>query len=170
MKHKILERTAHLVASKEKLSSLIADQSAIKHLADQRASRSTSLLVWTGLATLTAQWGLMFHLTYVAYSWDVTEPIAFFLQFGTGILGYMFYCITRKEYTYECMSQLHLTRVQRRSYDRFNFDFAGYMHMQNQLESLQQLLQQVRYEYGLVDSPAPTVLDNLSQDPTICKN
>jgi len=45
----------------------------------QHASR----LMWGGFFGLCAQWGLMMRLTWYEYSWDVMEPIAYFISFGT---------------------------------------------------------------------------------------
>jgi hypothetical protein len=157
----------------------------------QHASR----LMWAGFFGLCAQWGLMMRLTWYEYSWDVMEPISYFLSFGTphplppythtltcilgytlhghvcvyvceggcwasslslsharrhvgrvsmhvcmcvcgrgvsnprsdcvrerqsgtGILGYMFYVITRKDYTFENLGGTTTTRRQRAEYRR----------------------------------------------------
>lgn len=39
--------------------------------------------MWGGFFGLCAQWGLMMRLTWYEYSWDVMEPIAYFISFGT---------------------------------------------------------------------------------------
>jgi len=56
----------------------------IKARCDRKAHRIADMISWTGLAFLCAQWGMMVRLTYWEYSWDVMEPISYFVTFGTG--------------------------------------------------------------------------------------
>lgn len=58
-----------------------------KRLLDHKAHKRGVRIAWLGLGALCAQWGLMARLTWWEYSWDVMEPISYFLGAGTGILG-----------------------------------------------------------------------------------
>ena len=111
-------------------------------------------LMWGGFFGLCAQWGLMMRLTWYEYSWDVMEPISYFISFGTvsgrprlgpraahrvwyaimeprvpagtGILGYMFYVITRKDYTFENLGGTTTNRRQRLEYRKRGLDLDKY--------------------------------------------
>ena len=42
------------------------------------------MLLWGGLAGVMAVWGVCFRLTFWELSWDVMEPITYFIGSGTG--------------------------------------------------------------------------------------
>ncbi|KAJ3352873.1 hypothetical protein GGF32_003537 [Allomyces javanicus] len=124
---------------------------ALKQQCDTRALRSANLLVWGGLGALCAQWGLMARLTWWEYSWDVMEPISYFVTFGTGILGYMFYTVTRRDYTYELMTDLHVSRKQAALYRRAQLDVRQLRADTEALSAARAALARVEAEYGQVD-------------------
>lgn len=55
--------------------------------------RRTRRLLWTGLAFLMVQWGMLARLTFWELSWDVIEPITYFLGSGTTILFYCYFMV-----------------------------------------------------------------------------
>jgi len=117
----------------EHLSQLTAEYTRLdqlKTLCDTNAERHGNRLMWAGLAGLCAEWGLMMRLTWYEYSWDVMEPIAYFLSFATGILGYMFYVATRRDYTFENLGGVTVTRRQQREYKRHGLSIDKYIQLQ----------------------------------------
>ena len=42
------------------------------------------MLLWAGLASVMAVWGVCFRLTFWELSWDVMEPVTYFIGSGTG--------------------------------------------------------------------------------------
>ena len=42
------------------------------------------MVLWGGLAGVMAVWGVCFRLTFWELSWDVMEPITYFIGSGTG--------------------------------------------------------------------------------------
>ncbi|KNE64973.1 hypothetical protein AMAG_10639 [Allomyces macrogynus ATCC 38327] len=130
---------------------------ALKQQCDTRALRSANLLVWGGFGALCAQWGLMARLTWWEYSWDVMEPISYFVTFGTGILGYMFYTVTRRDYTYELMTDLHVSRKQAALYRRAQLDVRQLCADAEALNAARVALARVEAEYGQVDGAMAAV-------------
>ena len=45
------------------------------------------MLLWAGLASVMAVWGVCFRLTFWELSWDVMEPVTYFIGSGTGEAG-----------------------------------------------------------------------------------
>ena len=45
------------------------------------------MLLWAGLASVMAVWGVCFRLTFWELSWDVMEPVTYFIGSGTGDKG-----------------------------------------------------------------------------------
>ena len=46
------------------------------------------------------QFGFLARLTWWEYSWDVMEPVTYFVTYGTVMGMYAYYCVTRQEYEF----------------------------------------------------------------------
>ena len=75
----------------------------------------------------------MARLTWWDYSWDVMEPISFFLTFGTGILGYIFFMLTRQEYTFLALGDVTVSRLQHRMYRKYKLNLHEYLRLRRQV-------------------------------------
>ena len=62
----------------------------------RRAARQVRAGAWLFGTGMVAQWGIIFQLVYET-SWDVMEPICYFISTGYAVLGYMFYMWTRRD-------------------------------------------------------------------------
>ncbi|KAL7752145.1 hypothetical protein RI367_002188 [Sorochytrium milnesiophthora] len=151
----LTERIKPLQEQQASLAARLRDLESIKLKCDKMSAKSANRLVWAGLAGLCAQWGLMARLTWWEYSWDVMEPISYFISFGTGIVGYMFFTVTRREYTYETMTDMHMTSKQSKLYREMGLDILEYLAVRGQLQSLNRQIEQARSEYRLPPPPSP---------------
>eukprot|EP00644_Phytophthora_capsici_P007931 jgi/Phyca11/537183/estExt2_fgenesh1_pg.C_PHYCAscaffold_770016 len=86
------------------------------HLAARRMPNAQK---WVGLTGLTGFYGALMYCVWDVYSWDVMEPITYFIGF-TAVLGNSFYSsITKKDPTYSNMFQKrYLDRVELLSKER----------------------------------------------------
>lgn len=68
-----------------------------------KAHTSAKIRAWAGLALLGTQFGFLARLTWWEYSWDLMEPVTYFVgAFGQLIfLGY--YVISHREFNYETL-------------------------------------------------------------------
>lgn len=60
------------------------------------ADNRTSRVIWTGLALLSVQGGALAWLTWWVYSWDVMEPVTYFITYATSIGGFAYYVLTKQ--------------------------------------------------------------------------
>ena len=60
------------------------------------ASKKTRMLMWAGLAGMAAQFGILARLTWWEYSWDIMEPVTYFITYGTAILMYGYFILTQQ--------------------------------------------------------------------------
>jgi len=63
---------------------------------EKKAEKRTRHLSWIGLALMGTQFGFMARLTWWEYSWDVMEPVTYFVGYATAIAMFAYYVITRK--------------------------------------------------------------------------
>lgn len=63
---------------------------------DLVASRQTSVLTWVGLGLMSVQFGILARLTWWEYSWDIMEPVTYFVTYGTAMAVYAYYVLTKQ--------------------------------------------------------------------------
>jgi len=82
----------------EKIKTIQDKMQVFRHSAESQARRKMLL----GLVALCGNLGFIFMGTYHWYTWDIVEPIAFFLDLGTSILLMsLFFMGGRSEYSNE---------------------------------------------------------------------
>ncbi|KAK2726550.1 calcium uniporter protein, mitochondrial-like [Artemia franciscana] len=88
------EILAKLEKIKDELEPLEKERESIA----QRCNRRTNALSWVGLGLMAVQFGVLARLTWWEYSWDIMEPVTYFVTYGTAILVYAYYVLTKQEY------------------------------------------------------------------------
>lgn len=61
-----------------------------------KSDQRTSALVWGGLAMMGVQFGVLARLTWWEYSWDIMEPVTYFVTYGTTMALYAYFVLTNK--------------------------------------------------------------------------
>jgi calcium uniporter protein, mitochondrial len=54
--------------------------------------------IFTGM--MSVQFGVLARLTWWEYSWDIMEPVTYFVTYGTGIAAYAYFVLTKQEYLF----------------------------------------------------------------------
>lgn len=60
------------------------------------ADKKASYLTWVGLGLMSVQFGVLARLTWWEYSWDIMEPVTYFVTYGTAMAAYAYYCLTKQ--------------------------------------------------------------------------
>lgn len=60
------------------------------------AKKHTNRAVWFGLGLMGIQAGIMARLTWFDYSWDIVEPISYFVSYSAVVGTYAYFVLTRK--------------------------------------------------------------------------
>ena len=61
-----------------------------------KAKKHTNRMVWFGLGLMSIQAGILARLTWFDYSWDIVEPISYFVSYSAVIGVYAYFVLTRK--------------------------------------------------------------------------
>ena len=61
-----------------------------------QAKKHTNQMVWLGLGLMGIQAGIMARLTWFDYSWDIVEPISYFVTYAAVVGTYSYFVLTRK--------------------------------------------------------------------------
>lgn len=67
--------------------------------AARKAQFRTNIAVWGGLGFMGLQFGILARLTWWEYSWDIMEPVTYFVGYGTLIACYAYFVLTRQVHT-----------------------------------------------------------------------
>lgn len=89
--------------------------------------------MWFGLAGMSFQIGLLARLTWYDYSWDIVEPMSYFIAFGTAMVFHSFYLMTREDFEYIAWTDRLFLRKFYREAHRQSFDISLYNRLKNRL-------------------------------------
>lgn len=62
----------------------------------KKAERRTTWVLWGGMAYMATQFGILARLTWWEYSWDIMEPVTYFITYGTAMAMYAYFVLTRQ--------------------------------------------------------------------------
>ncbi|XP_036354682.1 calcium uniporter protein, mitochondrial-like [Octopus sinensis] len=99
--------TFNVTAHKETIERKYTDQIATltKELEPYERSRNQMIkaadwraqsIGWLGLVFMGLQTGVLARLTWFEYSWDIMEPVTYFVTYVTGMFFYAYYMVTRQ--------------------------------------------------------------------------
>ena len=76
----------------------------LKHKAEENCLKKVRMVMSSGLALIAGNIGFIWAGTYVFFSWDIIEPLAYFITAGAGVvLTYQFFKMGRmySHYNYQ---------------------------------------------------------------------
>eukprot|EP00297_Palpitomonas_bilix_P012883 CAMPEP_0113879250 /NCGR_PEP_ID=MMETSP0780_2-20120614/7137_1 /TAXON_ID=652834 /ORGANISM="Palpitomonas bilix" /LENGTH=290 /DNA_ID=CAMNT_0000865817 /DNA_START=209 /DNA_END=1081 /DNA_ORIENTATION=+ /assembly_acc=CAM_ASM_000599 len=126
-----------LEAVKKELDQLFS----VKNKLDRSAKLQANVVLSGGFLFVVAQWLLMARLTWWEFSWDIMEPITFFVTSATGIVGYTFFLATKQDFEYGNIFEVVARRKMRKLYAKHNFDYDHFKHL---LEDKKEMEREVR--------------------------
>ena len=101
-------------------------------------------MVWLGLGLMGVQVGIMARLTWFDYSWDIVEPISYFVSYSAVIGVYAYYVLTRKEYDYESASDRIFLRHLHKNAVKQNLNINRYNDLKNMVFLLEADLKKIK--------------------------
>lgn len=67
-----------------------------KDVLEQQSGRRANVLTWVGLGLMSVQFGVLARLTWWEYSWDIMEPVTYFVTYGTAMACYAYFVLTKQ--------------------------------------------------------------------------
>ncbi|KAG8184587.1 hypothetical protein JTE90_005201 [Oedothorax gibbosus] len=120
-----------------------------------RARRRSTALAWLGLALMGAQFGVLARLTWWEYSWDIMEPVTYFITYGTTVAMYAYFVLTRQEYVLpEVYDRQTLFGFHKSASKAGGLDVHKYNALRDALARVEADLRRLRDP--LLRTPAPT--------------
>ncbi|KAK6482182.1 calcium uniporter protein [Huso huso] len=95
-----LHKERQLIGRLENLNSQILPFEKLKEELSQKAEKRATWVMWGGMAYMATQFGILARLTWWEYSWDIMEPVTYFITYGSSMAMYAYFVLTRQEYIY----------------------------------------------------------------------
>lgn len=136
------------VPSLEKRLAVVRDKlepmERIKSVIEQEAQRRNTKFNMLFLGLLAGQWGIFFRLCYWELSWDVVEPLGFFANGLTTLLSFAWFLRTRRDFSYEGMSDTVTSAYAHRKLTEQNFNFVEYERLTQEANRLEEALNSIK--------------------------
>ncbi|CAL8330109.1 unnamed protein product [Merluccius merluccius] len=133
----LLERLDGL---KQQLSPLETVKAELARKAESQSSRA----LWGGMALLSVQGGALAWLTWWVYSWDVMEPVTYFITYGTS-LGIFAYCVlANQDYVYPAAKDRQFLNYFYKGAKKKRFNVEKYNELRDELTQVQEDLKRLQ--------------------------
>ncbi|KAK5645708.1 hypothetical protein RI129_004172 [Pyrocoelia pectoralis] len=111
------------------------------------AERKNNLLSWTGLGLMSVQFGILARLTWWEYSWDIMEPVTYFVTYGTAMAAYAYFVLTKEEYILQDVkNRQHLLTLHKKS-KKLGLDLMRYNQLRDQISTLELEIMQAKSKF-----------------------
>ncbi|XP_030630797.1 calcium uniporter protein, mitochondrial-like [Chanos chanos] len=110
----------------------------------RKADRKAMLWAYGGLAFLSVQGGVLGWLTWCLFSWDVMEPVTYFLTYATSMCFFSYYILTKQDCIYPDAKDRQFLQVFYRRAEIEKFDVGKYNQLKNELAMVENDLKRLR--------------------------
>ncbi|KAM9142344.1 calcium uniporter regulatory subunit MCUb, mitochondrial isoform 2-T2 [Pangshura tecta] len=107
------------------------------------ADAKTNRLLWTGLALLSTQGGALAWLTWWVYSWDIMEPVTYFITYGSALAFYAYFVLTKQDYVYPDVRDRQFLQYFYRKSRSQHFDVEQYNKLKEALAEVEESLRRL---------------------------
>ncbi|KAL0983720.1 hypothetical protein UPYG_G00131800 [Umbra pygmaea] len=139
-----LTKEKELVLRLEDLNTQLGPLEKVREELSRRAERRTTWVMWGGMAYMATQFGILARLTWWEYSWDIMEPVTYFITYGTAMAMYAYYVLTRQEYIYPDARDRQYLLFFHKGVKRQRFDIHKYNELKDTIAEVELDLKRLR--------------------------
>lgn len=139
-----LEKERFLMQELEKLQLELKPLEDLKTEIDHKSAQRTNAVVWGGLGYMALQFGLLARLTWWEYSWDIMEPVTYFVGYGTAMAAYAYFVLTRQEFLYPDARDRQFLLFFHKLSKKKTLDVKRYNNIKNSIAKIEEDLKVLR--------------------------
>ncbi|XP_075888303.1 calcium uniporter regulatory subunit MCUb, mitochondrial-like [Nelusetta ayraudi] len=140
--HLLQER--QLLEKLDNLKQQLSPMEKVRAQLSKTAEAQSSRVVWTGLAMLSVQGGALAWLTWWVYSWDVMEPVTYFITYATSMGAFAYYVLTKQDYVYPDVKDRQFLRYFYKGANKSKFSVSKYNELKDELSQVEEDLRRLR--------------------------
>ncbi|XP_060635087.2 calcium uniporter regulatory subunit MCUb, mitochondrial [Anolis sagrei] len=125
---------------KEELLPLEQMKAGINAAVDAKTSR----LLWIGLALMSTQGGALAWLTWWVYSWDIMEPVTYFITYGSAMAFYAYFVLTKQDYIYPEIRDRQFLHYFHKKSKKSRFNVDQYNKLKEDLAQVEESLKRLK--------------------------
>jgi hypothetical protein len=110
---------------------------------DRGADRSARRVLWGFASIFVTQFAMIQYGTYLAFSWDIMEPITCGMTLGDVVCGYLFWIWTKKPYSLEGLKGHFYDRKKSKLIKRNQVDFDNYSKTEEAIHIIRNRLKEL---------------------------
>ncbi|NP_001087837.1 mitochondrial calcium uniporter dominant negative beta subunit L homeolog [Xenopus laevis] len=139
-----LKKEQELLKRLDSLKEQIQPLEQMKSMILTKSDAKTTRLMWIGLALMSTQGGALAWLTWWVYSWDIMEPVTYFITYGSAIAFYAYFVLTRQDYVYPDIRERQLLNYFYKRAKTQRFDVKEYNRLQDEFAETEESLRRLR--------------------------
>ncbi|XP_041035811.1 calcium uniporter regulatory subunit MCUb, mitochondrial-like isoform X3 [Carcharodon carcharias] len=139
-----LHKEGELLEKLENLKGELQDLEQVKSQLFLKAEAKSSRLMWIGLALMSTQAGALAWLTWWVYSWDIMEPVTYFITYASSMAFYAYFLLTRQDCVYPDVKDRQFLHYFHRGAKRNSFDIEKYNKIKEELAEVEKNLRRLR--------------------------
>lgn len=89
------------------------------------------------------QYALVQYGTYVAFSWDVMEPITCGMTLGDSVVAYFFWIWSKRPYSMEGLHNFFFERKQRKLIKKYHVDYENFLKTEEAIKIIKHRLEEL---------------------------
>ncbi|KAH7365113.1 hypothetical protein KP509_18G009600 [Ceratopteris richardii] len=122
----------HLASENDPRLDELAQLQREKEEIDRIARRQVKNMLWGALGAFTLQSAVFFRLTFWDLSWDVMEPITFFVTSSSLLAGFFFFVLTHRDPSYRDLMDTLVRNKQQKLMQKKQFNEERLKELQMQ--------------------------------------
>ncbi|XP_076281631.1 mitochondrial calcium uniporter [Lasioglossum baleicum] len=108
------------------------------------AARRANIFIWMCLVLMSVQFSGLARLTWWEYSWDIMEPVTYFVTYGTTMAWFCYFVLTKQEYMLpDVLNRRHLIALHKKARE-VGLDIDLYNSLKDRAYELETTLKIIR--------------------------
>lgn len=109
-----------------------------------KAAKHSKYVAWAWLGTMGTTFGILARLTWWEYSWDIMEPVTYFVGFSYAIMAAGYYLLTHQDFTYKDAKEREFHMKLHKLAKKNNFNLDHYNRLCAELHKAENDLRRLR--------------------------
>ncbi len=137
---KSIMKVSDLERLMENKQTQLIELNKVKKEVEKKADFRSQALLLMGSSVLIAQFAFITSGTFVHFSWDIMEPIAYIMLFTNFTMGFLFYTLLKKDFELGTIREILNKKFADRMYRKRGFDIESVEKLEAEIVELSHII------------------------------